>query len=90
MKKQKNIIIGHKITRTLPEQKVPPTSEIRDDKRVAGLRCLNWGGPVKVLDARTGQLKYIVENPPTYYELLKNKGVIKQRVNNHKHNGREN
>lgn len=44
--------------------------EVLLQRRVRGLRDFDWGGPVKVMDARTRIIKRILEHPLTYEDIL--------------------
>lgn len=56
------------------------TSELRHDKRVAGLRCICFGGPVTVYDAATGRVKKVIKRPPTYEQIIDIPGATRNRI----------
>lgn len=57
-------------------------SDLRDDKRVKGLRAFNLGGPVTVRDANTLKIKHIITNPPNFETIISTPGSIRQRIQN--------
>ena len=56
------------------------TSELRHDKRVNGLRCICFGGPVTVYDAATGRVKRVIKHPKTWEQILDIPGETRNRI----------
>ena len=46
------------------------------------LNRLNWAGPVVVLDAATGEIKRIIEDPLNFEEILRHPEFLLKRQNN--------
>jgi hypothetical protein len=53
-----------------------------DDQRVSGLRDKTIGGPVTVIDAKTGIVKKVILNPPSYYTLVLDRKNLRRRTKN--------
>jgi hypothetical protein len=50
------------------------------DMRCRGLRNCNIGGPVTVRDFTTGRVKCIIENPPTFDDIIAIPENVKRRI----------
>ena len=49
---------------------------------VGGLSDYDWGGAVVIKDAKTGEVKRVIENPPNYDEIIAVPANIRKRISN--------
>ena len=64
---------------------MPTIQDLIRTTRVRGLCSYNWGGPVTVSDAATGEVKKVIHDAPGFDEVMNIPGDIKGRRSNRRY-----